>query len=86
MTGRRSDPTNETSEPALRVPSTGGVEATPRRVRGFFWECEQKMTFLTDVMKKSYSEEEIFAVLVESEQDKKSRRVLAKVSETVAAY
>ena len=44
------------------------------------------MTFLTDVMKKSCSEEEIFAVLVESEQDKKSRRVLAKVTETVAAY
>ena len=44
------------------------------------------MTFLTDVMKKSYSEEEIFAVLVESEQDKKSRRVLANVTETVAAY
>ena len=44
------------------------------------------MTFLTDVMKKSFSEEEIFAVLVESEQDKKSRRVLAKVTETVAAY
>ena len=44
------------------------------------------MTFLTDVMKKSYSEEEIFAVLVESEPDKKSRRVLAKVTETVAAY
>ena len=44
------------------------------------------MTFLTDVMKKSYSEEEIFAVLVESEQDKKSRQVLAKVTETVAAY
>ena len=42
--------------------------------------------FLTNVMKKSYSEEEIFAVLVESEQDKKSRRVLAKVAETVAAY
>ena len=31
-TRRRSDPTNETSEPALRTPSTG-VEATPRRVR-----------------------------------------------------
>ena len=61
------------------------MEATPRRVRGF-WECEQTLTFLTDVMKKSYSEEEIFAVLVESEQEKKSRRVLAKVAETVAAY
>ena len=38
-TGRRSDPTNETSEPALRTPSTG-VEATPRRVRASFWESE----------------------------------------------
>ena len=44
------------------------------------------MTFLTDVMKKRYSEEEILAVLVESEQDRKSRRVLAKVTETVEAY
>ena len=44
------------------------------------------MTFLTDVIKKGYSEEEIFAVLVESEQDRQSRRVLAKVTETVAAY
>ena len=44
------------------------------------------MTFLTDVLKKGYSEEEILTVLVESEQDRKSRRVLAKVSETVAAY
>ena len=32
-TGRRSDPTNETSEPALRTPSTR-VEAAPRRMRG----------------------------------------------------
>ena len=31
-TGRKSAQTNETSEPALRTPSTG-VEATPRRVR-----------------------------------------------------
>ena len=44
------------------------------------------MTFPTDVMKKGYSEEEILAVLVESEQDKKSRRVLAKVTETVEAH
>ena len=41
--------------------------------------------FLTDVMKKGCSEDEIFAVLVESEQDRKRRRVLAKVTETVAA-
>ena len=38
-TGRRSDPTNETSEPALRTPSTG-VDAMPRRVIGFSWERE----------------------------------------------
>ena len=44
------------------------------------------MTSLTDVMKKEYSEEEIFAVLVESDQDRKRRRVLAKVTETVEAY
>ena len=43
------------------------------------------MTFLTDVMKKGYSEEEILAVLVESEQDRKSRWVLAKVTENVEA-
>ena len=42
--------------------------------------------FLTDVMKKEYSENEIFAVLVESEQDRKRRQALAKVTETVAAY
>ena len=32
-TGRRSEPTREISEPALRTPSIG-VEATPRRARG----------------------------------------------------
>ena len=44
------------------------------------------MTFLTDVMKKRYSEEEIFAVLVESDQDRKLGRVLAKLTETVEAH
>ena len=44
------------------------------------------MTFPTDVMKKGYSEEEIFAVLVESDQDRKRRRVLAKVTGTVEAH
>ena len=38
-TGRRSDPTRETSEPAVRTPSTG-VEATPRRERGS--SCERE--------------------------------------------
>ena len=44
------------------------------------------MAFLTDGMKKGYSEEEILAVLVESDQDRKRIRVLAKVTETVEAY
>ena len=44
------------------------------------------MTFLTDVTNKGYSEEEILAVLVEPEQDRKSRRVLAKVTETVEGH
>ena len=44
------------------------------------------MTFLTDVTKKGYSEDEIFDVFVESEQDRKRRRVLAKVTKTVAAH
>ena len=44
------------------------------------------MTFLTDVMKKGYSEKEILAVLVESENDRKRRWMLAIVTETVEAY
>ena len=43
------------------------------------------MTFLTDVVKMGYSGDEIFAVLNESEQDRKCRQILAKVTETVAA-
>ena len=44
------------------------------------------MTFLTDVMKKGYSEKEILAVLVESEKDRKRTRILAIVTETVEAH
>ena len=44
------------------------------------------MTFLTDMMKKGYSEKEILAVLVESEQDRKRRRILTIVTETVDAH
>ena len=44
------------------------------------------MTFLTDVVKIGYSEDEIFTVLHESDQDRKRRRELAKITETVAAY
>ena len=44
------------------------------------------MMFLTDVVKMGYSEDEIFAVLNESEQDRKRRQLLAKVTETFSAY
>ena len=44
------------------------------------------MTFLTDMMKERYSEEEILAVLFESEKDRKRRRMLAIVTETVDAH
>ena len=44
------------------------------------------MTFQTDVVKLGYSEDEIFAVLNEPEQARKRRQILAKVTETVAAY
>ena len=43
-TGRRSDPTTKTSEPALRTPSTG-VEATPRKARGSSWEREYNVPY-----------------------------------------
>ena len=42
------------------------------------------MTFLTDMVKMGYSEDEIFAALHESEQDRKRRQVMTKVTETVA--
>ena len=44
------------------------------------------MTFQTDVVKMGYSEDEIFTVLNESEQARKRRQKLAKVTETVASY
>ena len=44
------------------------------------------MTFLTDMMKKRYLEKEILPVLVESEQDRKRRRMLTMVTETVDAH
>ena len=44
------------------------------------------MTFLTDMMKKGYLEKEILAVLLESEQDRKRRRMLTIVTESVGAH
>ena len=45
------------------------------------------MTFLTDTIKKGlYTEEKIFAVLFESEKDKKRRQMLAIVTKTVDGH
>ena len=44
------------------------------------------MTFLTDIMEKRYTQEEIFAVLFESEKDKKRRRMQAIVTEAVDVH
>ena len=44
------------------------------------------MAFLTDVMKKRYTEEEILAVLVESDKDRKRGRMLSIITETVDAH
>ena len=43
-------------------------------------------TFLTDLMKKGYTQGEIFAVIFESEREKKRRRMQAIVTETVNAH
>ena len=42
-------------------------------------------TLLTDLMKKSYTQDEIFAVIFESERERKRRRILAIVTKTVDA-
>ena len=43
-------------------------------------------TFLTDLMKKGYTQDEIFAVIFGSERERKRRRVQAIVIETVTAH
>ena len=43
-------------------------------------------TFLTDMMEKGYTQEEVFEVLFESEQDRKHRRMQSIVTETVDAH
>ena len=42
--------------------------------------------FLTDMMKTGYTRDEIFAVIFESEREKKRRRMQAIVTETVNAH
>ena len=44
------------------------------------------VTFLTDMMKKEYSQYEVLAVLFESEREKNRREMLAIVSKTVDAH
>ena len=43
-------------------------------------------TFLTDMMEKGYTQEEVFKILFESEQYRKRRRMQAIVTETVDAH
>ena len=43
-------------------------------------------TFLTDLMKKGYTQDEIYAVIFKSERERKRRRIQAIVIETVAAH
>ena len=43
-------------------------------------------TFLTDLMKKGYTQDEIVAVIFESERERKCRRMQAIVTETVNAH
>ena len=43
-------------------------------------------TFLTDMIRKGYTEDEVFAVVFESEQEKKRREMLARVTKTVNAH
>ena len=43
-------------------------------------------TFLTDMMKEGYKQDEVLAVLFESEQDRKRRRMQAIVTETVDVH
>ena len=44
------------------------------------------MTFFTDMMKNGYTEKEILAVPVESEPDRKCRRMLTIVTKIVDAH
>ena len=43
-------------------------------------------TFLTDIMKKGYTQDEVLDVIFESEREKKRRRMQAIVTETVNAH
>ena len=62
------------------------MEATSRKARGSSWKVSRMVTFLTDMMKKGYTQDEVFSVLFESEREKKRREMLARVTKTVDAH
>ena len=62
------------------------MEATPRRARDSSWNVSKMATFLTDMMKKGYTQDVVFAVVFESEREKKRREILAIVTKTVDAH
>ena len=43
-------------------------------------------TFLTDMMKKGYTQDEVLAVIFESERERKRRRMQVIVTETANAH
>ena len=43
-------------------------------------------TFLTDMIRKGYIQDEVFAILFESEQERKRRRMQAIITEIVNAH
>ena len=61
------------------------MEATPRRARGS-WKVSKMTTFLTDMTKKEYTQDEVFVVVFESEKENKRRRMQAIITETVDAH
>ena len=62
------------------------MEVTPRRARGSSWNVSKMASFLTDMMKKGYAQDDVFAVVFESEREKKRRRMQAIVTETADAH
>ena len=85
-TGRRSDPTKETIRACAEDAKYRSASGNKKGERLLLRTCFVQLTSLTDVVKVGYSEDEIFVVLSESEQDRKRRHTLAKITETVAAY
>ena len=54
--------------------------------KGSSWKVSKIATFFTDMMKKGYTQDEVLAVIFESEREKKCREILAIVTKTVDAH